>query len=148
MRLRSGKECGDQRLGRSSDKLLRGRKRRLEDSGRFVPAAEVRREEMDAVMEVLLEEGDETMLSGALERILVKQKSALQKDSVLAKARGLGVQLQEVADMLTRQQASQHNSAVWPLTGDLTLKVSSCWLSCCGSDVFSKKKIACMDGCS
>ena len=34
-----------------------------------------------------------------------------------------GVQLQEVANQIARQQPAQHNSAVWPLTQDLTVKV-------------------------
>ena len=122
----------------SAGEMLRGKKRRLDESGGFV---ETWSEEMDAMLEALLKDGDLGMLSGALERIIAKQKTEFEKASVLAKAGSFGVHLQEVADRLARQQASQHNSLVWPLTQDLTVKVSNCPLTCCGGE-FLLKRIA------
>lgn len=105
--------------------LLRGGKKRRASGGGSSGGleSEVWSHKMDAMLEVLVKEGDLGMLSGALERIMMRQKCELEKASVLEKSACFGMQLQEVADKLARQQAALHNSAVWPLTQDLTVKV-------------------------
>jgi hypothetical protein len=129
-----GGEYGDEMSEKELAEILRGKKRRSDESGGFVAGVEVWSEEMDAMLEALLAEGDVGMLSGALERIVAKQKTELEKASVVAKAGSFGVHLQKVADELSREQAAQHNSVVWPLTQDLTVKVSNCWLTCCDTE--------------
>jgi hypothetical protein len=101
--------------------MLRGKKRRASGSGSG--GLVVWSEEMDSMLEALVKEGDLGMLNGALERIMVKQKCELDRQDVLEKSACFGLHLQEVAHKLKRQQAAQHNSAVWPLTQDLTVKV-------------------------
>lgn len=123
----------------SEAEMVRVKKRRASESrsgsgsagGGLVAGETVWSGEMDSMLEALVREGDLGMLSGALERIMMKQTSELDKQDVLEKSACFGLQLQKVADKLARQQAAQHNSAVWPLTQDLTVKVSDCWLNWC-----------------
>jgi hypothetical protein len=105
-----GGEYGDEMSEKELAEILRGKKRRSDESGGFVAGVEVWSEEMDAMLEALLAEGDVGMLSGALERIVAKQKTELEKASVVAKAGSFGVHLQKVTDKLLREQAVQHNS--------------------------------------
>ncbi|XP_024377940.1 F-box protein SKIP17 isoform X1 [Physcomitrium patens] len=105
--------------------LLRGKKRRSSGGGGLVAGEQGWSEEMDAMLETLVRNDDLGMLSSALERIIMQQKSEFEKAYVLEKSACFGLRLHEVAGKLTRQQAAQHNSAVWPLTHDLTVKVFS-----------------------
>ena len=121
--------CGERMAEKCRDaEMVRGKKRRASGGESVVAGEPVWREDMDAMLEALVREGDLGMLSGALERIMMKQKCELDRQDVLEKSSCFGVQLQEVANQLARQQAAQHNSAVWPLTQDLTVKVSNDWL--------------------
>lgn len=76
------------------------------------------------MLESLVKEADLGMLSAAMERIMRKQGSDSEKSDVLQKSVSFGAHLREVAENLSRQQSSLHNSAVWPLTQDLTVKVN------------------------
>jgi hypothetical protein len=79
--------------------------------------------EMDSMLEALVKETDTGLLSGAVERVLLKQKSEVEKSQFLEKSLSFGLQLQDVANKLARQHATHHNFVAWPLTQDLTVKV-------------------------
>lgn len=79
--------------------------------------------EMDSMLEALVKETDIGLLSCAVERILLKQKSEVDKSQFLEKSLSFGLQLQDVANKLARQHATHHNFVAWPLTQDLTVKV-------------------------
>lgn len=103
---------------------MRGKKRRS-SSGEPAPHAPPWSSKMDAMLESLVKEADLGMLSAAMERIMRKQGTESEKSDVLQKSVSFGAHLQEVAENLSRQQSFLHNSAVWPLTQDLTVKVFS-----------------------
>lgn len=79
--------------------------------------------EMDSMLELLVKEMDIGLLSRAVERVLLKQKSELEKSQFLEKSLSFGLQFQDVANKLAREHAAHHNLFVWPLTQDLTVKV-------------------------
>jgi hypothetical protein len=56
--------------------------------------------EMDSMLEALVKETDTGLLSGAVERVLLKQKSEVEKSQFLEKSLSFGLQLQDVANKL------------------------------------------------
>lgn len=84
--------------------------------------------EMDSMLEALVKETDIGLLSCAVERVLLKQKSEAEKSQFLEKSLSFGLQLQDVANKLARQHAAHHNFVAWPLTQDLTVKVNNTFL--------------------
>lgn len=80
---------------------------------------------MEDALESLLENSENNLLAESLERLMEKRVTDVEKNSLLEKAVDLGQRLQEAANRLTRQRSAEHNSLVWPLAHDLTVKVFS-----------------------
>ncbi|XP_057860349.1 F-box protein At4g02760 isoform X2 [Cryptomeria japonica] len=80
---------------------------------------------MEEVLEALLESSESHLLAESLERLMEKRVTDVEKNYFLEKSLDLGQRLQEAANRLTRQRATDHNSLTWPLTHDLTVKVFS-----------------------
>eukprot|EP01018_Ginkgo_biloba_P032665 Gb_01689 [translate_table: standard] len=78
--------------------------------------------EMDQLLEDLLKSSESDVLVVSLERLMEKRVNDKEKAKFLERSLDLGCRLQEAAKKLVRQRATYHNSAVWPLTHDLTVK--------------------------
>ncbi|KAL6516077.1 hypothetical protein OROGR_019382 [Orobanche gracilis] len=81
----------------------------------------------DALLESFLELSDssEIALDISIDRILDSRHCDLDKNSVIDRALWLGSALTEAAKRAARRRASTHNSVVWALPLDLTIKVFS-----------------------
>ncbi|KAH9301885.1 hypothetical protein KI387_013468, partial [Taxus chinensis] len=80
---------------------------------------------VDEILEALLKSSENHVLADSLERLMNKRVTDVEKNAFLEKSLVLGQCLQEAAQRLARQRSTDHNSLVWPLTHDLTVKVFS-----------------------
>lgn len=81
---------------------------------------------MDRALDSILSLSDlPVALDLALERLLELQLLEADKDRLVDHAMDAGAALLEAAKRSARRRASKHNSAVWPLSADLTIKVKS-----------------------